>query len=364
MDDLTIATASGIHIRNEANFQIRLCVRSDEPTESSSPKVKTEAVKTLLAGLFLSALSFGQATTIQDAGALEAQYGTCAKHYIPAEKCTPEIYQQLRAKDEAPPDAKTAAALSALKEYRSRLKNPDSLQVHTAYVTDEGAVCLEVAGQNGMGGMSLSRVVYLTESWPHRSKGHWLDEGGMGGAAAARISGNYQVDRWGGICTRGAFHPKLVPGTDMTAKVNQALKRVKDSDELSDASQPVSPTVQHEAPIADPEAHDAAKPQTSTSRSFTHGTIGASSDGNPKVRHDGVTVSQIVSGGPADQVGIKVGDVILAINDHYLFTSEELNNAIDGCKPGSTIRIRYRRDSMTYETSLIVSNREAAKTEN
>ena len=107
-------------------------------------------------------------TQAQDASALEAQYKTCAKHYIPAEKCTPEIYQQLKKKDEAPPDPKTASALSAVKEYRTRLKNSESMQVHPAYVTNDGAVCLEIAGQNAMGGMTVSRVVYLTQAWPHR----------------------------------------------------------------------------------------------------------------------------------------------------------------------------------------------------
>jgi hypothetical protein len=162
----------------------------------------------------------------QDASALEAQYKTCAKHYIPADKCTPEIYQQLKAKDEAPPDPKTAAALSAVKEYRTRLKNPDSMQIHTAYVTDDGAVCLEIAGQNGMGGMSVSRVVYLTDVWPHKGKGKWMDEGGVFGAMASDHSGNYQVDRWGGYCNKVKAFGKsdLFPGTDVTEKVTQALK--------------------------------------------------------------------------------------------------------------------------------------------
>jgi S1-C subfamily serine protease len=105
------------------------------------------------------------------------------------------------------------------------------------------------------------------------------------------------------------------------------------------------------------------EPEASTSQPTAHGTIGASCDGNRLVRHDGVTVSQVVTGGPAAQVGIEVGDVILAIDDHYLYTIEELNNAVDRCKPGSTIKIRYRRYSMTYEAFLIVGNREAAKTE-
>ena len=101
------------------------------------------------------------------------------------------------------------------------------------------------------------------------------------------------------------------------------------------ASPDDNPRVRHDAPMAEPEA--------STSHPTAHGTIGASSDGNPSVRHDGVTVSQVVTGGPADQIGIKVGDVILAIDDHYLYTIEELNNATGRCKPGSTIKIRYRQ---------------------
>lgn len=48
-------------------------------------------MKTLLALLLLSILSFGQTTATQDAAALEAQYSTCEKHHIPADKCTPEI---------------------------------------------------------------------------------------------------------------------------------------------------------------------------------------------------------------------------------------------------------------------------------
>ncbi|MGP0021296.1 MAG: PDZ domain-containing protein [Candidatus Sulfotelmatobacter sp.] len=89
------------------------------------------------------------------------------------------------------------------------------------------------------------------------------------------------------------------------------------------------------------------------------GTIGISCDGDPLVRHDGVAVSQVVTGGPADRAGIKAEDIILAIDDHYLFTIEELNNALARCKPGSTIRLRYRRYASINETQLIVGSREA-----
>lgn len=100
-------------------------------------------------------------------------------------------------------------------------------------------------------------------------------------------------------------------------------------------------------------------PQVSTPQPTAQGTFGLSSDGNPLVRRDGVAVSQVVARGPADQAGIKARDAILAIDDHYLFTIEELNNAIARCKPGSTVRVRYRRYSTIYETPLIVGSREA-----
>jgi len=161
----------------------------------------------------------------QDAAAMEEQYKTCAKHYIPADKCTPEIYRQLKDKDNAPLDASTASALQAAKEYQRTLKNPASMQVRTAYVTDSGNVCLEIGGQNTLGGQTVSRVVYT-------SKGRWLDEGGfVGGLAQGQNPGAGGVDRWRGYCTTGGFgkvrenlHPKLLPGTDVTEKVNQALK--------------------------------------------------------------------------------------------------------------------------------------------
>jgi len=180
-------------------------------------------IMALMGGLSMAAQT-------QDASALEAQYKTCAKHYIPADKCTPEIYQQLKAKDDAPLDPTTATALKAVKEYQQRLKNPASMQVHTAYVTNEGAVCLDIAGQNGLGGMSASRVVYLTDAWPHRGKGKWMDEGGFMGGMAANNSGTYDVDRWGGYCQKVKAFGKqgdMQPGTDVTEKVNQALKDAK-----------------------------------------------------------------------------------------------------------------------------------------
>jgi hypothetical protein len=83
-------------------------------------------------------------------------------------------------------------------------------------------------------------------------------------------------------------------------------------------------------------------------------SIGIFCEGNPDVRHDGVTLTALTPGGPADQAGVKAGDVILAINDHYLFTIGELKDEISHHQPGTKIAVRYRRFSTIYDASVVV----------
>jgi hypothetical protein len=84
------------------------------------------------------------------------------------------------------------------------------------------------------------------------------------------------------------------------------------------------------------------------------GTIGASSDDNPTIRHDGITLSRVVAGGPADQAGMRDADVVLAIDSHFLYTGQEMNDEILRHKPGTKITIRYRRHGRIYEASVVV----------
>jgi hypothetical protein len=157
-------------------------------------------------------LAFGQAP---DTAAMEEQYKTCAKHFIPADKCTLDVYEQLEAKDNAPLDPDTALALGAAREYQQRLKNPESMQVHTAYVTQDGRVCLDVGGQNSFGGQTVSRVVYES------AKNKWRD--GTGIFDTPRPGGGANL--WFRYCMSGGLlHRRLLPGMDVTDKVNQALK--------------------------------------------------------------------------------------------------------------------------------------------
>lgn len=95
--------------------------------------------------------------------------------------------------------------------------------------------------------------------------------------------------------------------------------------------------------------HEMPPPQT-----VAQGTIGASSDDKPTIRHDGITLSRVVAGGPADQAGMREGDVVLAIDDHYFYTGQEMNDEILRRKPGTRITVRYRRYRTISEASVVV----------
>lgn len=49
-----------------------------------------------------------------------------------------------------------------------------------------------------------------------------------------------------------------------------------------------------------------------------------------------------------------VGDVILAIDGHYLYTGQEMNEEILRRKPGTKIAIRYRRYRTIYEATVVM----------
>ncbi|MCY7373715.1 MAG: PDZ domain-containing protein, partial [Spirochaetaceae bacterium] len=89
--------------------------------------------------------------------------------------------------------------------------------------------------------------------------------------------------------------------------------------------------------------------------------IGASLDG----RYDGegarIASSEssngtppIVRGGPADDAGLRAGDVILALDGEPVDGSAELIVAIRSKSPGDTIELTVRRDGseQTYQITL------------
>jgi serine protease Do len=59
---------------------------------------------------------------------------------------------------------------------------------------------------------------------------------------------------------------------------------------------------------------------------------------------EGALVGDVTSGSPADKGGVKVGDIITAVNDKSIKNSTQLRNVIAGIEPGTTVKIGIIRD--------------------
>ncbi len=101
---------------------------------------------------------------------------------------------------------------------------------------------------------------------------------------------------------------------------------------------------------------DPGSPANISSGLAEESLIGVSFSGSPTVRHDGVEISGVQPKGPADNIEIQPGDVILAIDGHYLYTIDELRAELRRHAIGKPLAIRYRHGRLTSENFLILGS--------
>jgi len=225
------------------------------------------------------------------------------------------------------------------------------------------------AGHSGKLGLLIDYVVAINGA-KIPLRGAAMIKGGSNGAVTAAATVYWGppallIRGWDADIRKGTMLNAYVNGDQIVALGNSNLGqaplqnvasgRIDRAEVVEERGAPPVP----QSVSARAETAETPKTGSSTPQPVVQGNIGVSCDGTPSVRRNGITVSQVVTGGPADQAGIKAGDLILAVNDHFLYTIEELNNAIVRFKPGTEITIRYRRYKMTYEAPLIVGSPEA-----
>ena len=71
----------------------------------------------------------------------------------------------------------------------------------------------------------------------------------------------------------------------------------------------------------------------------------------------GVVVTQVTPGGPSDKAGLKVGDVITAVNGELVKTGDDLVSKVTRIKPGANAKVTYVRDGKEQSASVIVADR-------
>jgi serine protease Do len=106
--------------------------------------------------------------------------------------------------------------------------------------------------------------------------------------------------------------------------------------------------------------------QLITSGKVTRGSIGITfqedRSNNPILMKElgapyGIVVEAIEPGSPADKAGLKPGDVITDINGVAVHTGADLVNPIAQTTIGQSVQVRYVRDKVSKEVSMVVADR-------
>lgn len=71
---------------------------------------------------------------------------------------------------------------------------------------------------------------------------------------------------------------------------------------------------------------------------------------------EGVLVAQVVPGGPADQAGIKMGDVLLSLNDQKIEGSHNFPAMVAKLAPGSSVKVVLLSNSSKYEKNILLGS--------
>ena len=67
---------------------------------------------------------------------------------------------------------------------------------------------------------------------------------------------------------------------------------------------------------------------------------------------DGFVITEIITGGPADAAGLKVGDIITGVDGKEYTDQQQLRDALKG-DAGSTVRITYKRGDETMDVNVV-----------
>ena len=73
---------------------------------------------------------------------------------------------------------------------------------------------------------------------------------------------------------------------------------------------------------------------------------------------NGVLVQEVQPGGPADEAGLKPGDIITSVDGRTVKNGEELVNDIASRRPGSTARLGFLRNGKQQNTTVTIGDRD------
>ncbi len=103
---------------------------------------------------------------------------------------------------------------------------------------------------------------------------------------------------------------------------------------------------------------------TSPEHRVSRGSIGVEFNATPNPAlarvygvKNGVTISNVLPGMPAEKAGLKTGDTITSVNGKPVKSGDELVSYISAVKPGNKIELNYVRDGQQKQASVMVGDR-------
>jgi putative serine protease PepD len=86
-----------------------------------------------------------------------------------------------------------------------------------------------------------------------------------------------------------------------------------------------------------------------------HATLGVNTRSVTDGTRDGALVLNVEQGGPGAKAGVREQDVIIAVNDRQVGSSEELQVAVDSHKPGDTVTLELVRNGASQKVQATLA---------
>lgn len=102
---------------------------------------------------------------------------------------------------------------------------------------------------------------------------------------------------------------------------------------------------------------DAPRPQAATGGSGYGAYLGTIPDMTGGGVSEGVRITGVRAGSPAEQAGLKGGDVITAIGDKRIANLYDMTDALRSRRPGDTVVVVIRRDGVEHRATAILGKR-------
>lgn len=124
------------------------------------------------------------------------------------------------------------------------------------------------------------------------------------------------VVAWVGLCISGLSAPGIASGQTTLEKVEKRVRQ---------------------------QVEQAADPRAEAANDADHGYLGVIAD-DREVSGLGVRITEVMVGGPADQAGLKPGDLVTKIGDRLVRDLDDFSEALIDQPPGKRLRFRIERD--------------------